>query len=272
MTDSIYKGDDFESKVRKQVEFYFSDSNLLTDKFLFKIYEANDGWVELKTILTFSRMRQFRPEERVIAALKESEKLVLSPNEDLIRRKEPLKDFNEVKNNRKRNTVHIEGFPHEATQEELETFFNKLAENLPKEKSITSLRRIKKRANNEFFGVVDVEFNTQEDAEFALNDLSFAYPDGVLPEDASEEKKSMLKKMSLLTFQELRANSKRFGVNDVTRRRESFNESQRKKLKKNPKGQDETKEESKETKEEAKEETKEEAKEETKEEAKEVKE
>ncbi|KAJ8139152.1 hypothetical protein OY671_007636, partial [Metschnikowia pulcherrima] len=70
MTDSIYTGDDFEDKVKKQVEFYFSDSNLQTDKFLFKIYEANDGWVELKTILTFGRMRQYRPEERAIAALK----------------------------------------------------------------------------------------------------------------------------------------------------------------------------------------------------------
>lgn len=110
MSDFTYQGEDFEEKVRKQVEFYFSDSNLQTDKFLYKIYEANDGWVELKTLMTFGRMRQFRPEEKVIAALKNSEKLVLSANDELISRKDPLKDLNELKTIRKRNTVHIEGF------------------------------------------------------------------------------------------------------------------------------------------------------------------
>lgn len=234
MSDSVYKGEDFDLKVRKQVEFYFSDSNLQTDKFLWKIYEANDGWVELKTILTFSRMRQFRPEDKVIAALKESSKLVLSANEDMIRRSDPLKDFNEVKNIRKRNTVHIEGLPSDASQDDLESFFNKLASNFPKENSICSLRRIKKRANNEFFGVIDIELNTQEDAEFLLNDLNFSYPEGVVTE-VNEDKKDSLKKMSLLTFQEMRANGKRFGVNEITKRRESFNDSQRKKFKKNPK-------------------------------------
>ena len=97
MTDSIYTGDDFAEKVKKQVEFYFSDSNLQTDKFLWRIYEANDGWVELKTILTFGRMRQYRPEEKVIEALKTSDKLTLSPNEDMVRRSAPLKDYNELK-------------------------------------------------------------------------------------------------------------------------------------------------------------------------------
>lgn len=101
MTDFVYQGEDFDEKVRKQVEFYFSDSNLQTDKFLWKIYESNDGWVELKTILTFGRMRQYRPEDKVISALKELKKLVLSANNDMIRRKDPIKDFNEVKNTRK---------------------------------------------------------------------------------------------------------------------------------------------------------------------------
>ncbi|KAG2732550.1 hypothetical protein G9P44_004967 [Scheffersomyces stipitis] len=237
MSDSIYKGEDFEEKVRKQVEFYFSDSNLQTDKFLWKIYEANDGWVELKTILTFGRMRQYRPEEKVIAALKESEKLVLSANEESIRRKDPVKDFNEVKNTRKRNTVHIEGFPTEAEQEDLENWFNtKIAPNLPKESGFNSLRRIKSRVKKEFFGVVDIELKSQEDAEFILNKLEITYPQGIVKaDDEGVDKKTLLKKMSLLTFQEMRESGKRFGVNDVTKRRNSFNDNHRgnKKFKKN---------------------------------------
>lgn len=227
MTDFVYQGSDFEEKVKKQVEFYFSDSNLQTDKFLWRIYEANDGWVELKTILTFGRMRQYRPEDRVIAALKTSDKLVLSPKEDMIRRKDPLREFNELKNVRKRNSVHIEGFPNETSQEDLEEFFNtKICPNLPKEKVICSIRRIKTRSTKEFFGVVDIEFKTQEDADFFLKEVEISYPQGIVPKEPTDVgEKSVLRKMSLLTFQEMRESSKRFGVNEVTKRRNSFNES-----------------------------------------------
>lgn len=231
MSDTVYTGEDFDARVRKQVEFYFSDSNLQTDKFLWRIYEANDGWVELKTILTFGRMRQYRPEEKVISALKESDKLVLSANGDLIRRKDPLKDQNELKNTRKRNSVHVEGFPSDVSQESLEEWFNeKIVPQLPQEKMVCSIRRIRNRATKEFFGVVDVEFKTQEDAQHFLG-LSVSYPEGVVDKDCVEEK-NLLKKMSLLRFREMRESGKRFGVNDVTKRRNSFKDSNKRKAQK----------------------------------------
>ncbi|RLV83482.1 hypothetical protein JA9_004788 [Meyerozyma sp. JA9] len=229
MSDSVYKGSDFADKVRKQVEFYFSDSNLQTDKFLWRIYEANDGWVELKTILTFGRMRQYRPEDKVIDALKASDKLVLSSNNDMIRRKDPLKDFNELKNTRRRNSVHIEGFPKDATQEDLEEWFStKIVPQLPVEKALCSIRRHRTKAGREFLGIADVEFKTQEDAEYFLNKLNVSYPDGILEGDGVEGK-DVLKKMSLLTYKELKEGGKRFGVNEVTKRRSSFNDSRGKK-------------------------------------------
>ncbi|EDK39003.1 hypothetical protein PGUG_03101 [Meyerozyma guilliermondii ATCC 6260] len=229
MSDSVYKGSDFDEKVRKQVEFYFSDSNLQTDKFLWRIYEANDGWVELKTILTFGRMRQYRPEDKVIEALKASDKLVLSSNNDMIRRKDPLKDFNELKNTRRRNSVHIEGFPKDATQEDLEEWFStKIVPKLPVEKALCSIRRHRTKAGREFLGIADVEFKTQEDAEYFLNELNVSYPDGILDGD-NVEGKDVLKKMSLLTYKELKEGGKRFGVNEVTKRRSSFNDSRGKK-------------------------------------------
>lgn len=226
MSDYVYKGEDFDDKVRKQVEFYFSDSNLQTDKFLWRIFEANDGWVELKTILTFGRMRQYRPEERVIEALKNSDKLVLSADGALIKRKDPLKDFNELRNIRKRNSVHVEGFPAKLSQEDLEEFFEgKIAPKLPKEKSIASIRRIRTKAKKEFFGTVDVEFKTQEDADYFIKELKICYPQGIVDENSEVEQKDELKKMSLLSFQELKEGGKRFGVNEVTKRRNSFNDS-----------------------------------------------
>lgn len=226
MSDFVYKGEDFDDKVRKQVEFYFSDSNLQTDKFLWRIFEANDGWVELKTILTFGRMRQYRPEERVIEALKNSDKLVLSADGALIKRKDPLKDFNELRNIRKRNSVHVEGFPAKLSQDDLEEFFEKkIAPKLPKEKSVASIRRIRTKAKKEFFGTIDVEFKTQEDADYFIKELKICYPQGVLDENSEVEQKDELKKMSLLAFQELKEGGKRFGVNEVTKRRNSFNDS-----------------------------------------------
>ncbi|EGW35208.1 uncharacterized protein SPAPADRAFT_58408 [Spathaspora passalidarum NRRL Y-27907] len=250
MSDFVYQGEDFDEKVRKQVEFYFSDSNLQTDKFLWKIYQANEGWVELKTILTFGRMRQYRPEEKVIAALKESSQLVLSESGDMIKRKEPVKDLDEIKNTRKKNTIHIEGFPKDATQEDLESWFQeKIVVSLPKEQGISSLRRIKSRAKKEFFGVVDVELKTLEDAEYLLNEVELAYPQGIVTATEEEDKKNLLKKMSLLRFQEMRESAKRFGVNEVTKRRNSFNDNQKgKKFGKNFKGKREPRETTEETK------------------------
>lgn len=255
MSENVYQGEDFEEKVRKQVEFYFSDSNLQTDRFLWKIYEANDGWVELKTILTFGRMRQYRPEERVIKALKDSDKLIVSGSNDMVRRKDPLKDFNELKNSRKRNSVHIEGFPKHLNQEQLEDFFNeKIISHLPECKEYCSIRRIRNKSTKEFFGVVDVEFKTLKDAEYLLNEMEISYPKGLISKHEDVDKKDLLKKMSLLTFQEMKENGKRFGINEVTKRKNSFNSNKdvkkfRKNNKRSEKGENGVKEEGKEAEE-----------------------
>ncbi|MDB0053701.1 hypothetical protein N9F40_01560 [bacterium] len=50
--------DDAKSKVKAQMEFYFSDSNLPRDKFLRETVEADpDGFVDIQLLATFSRMR-----------------------------------------------------------------------------------------------------------------------------------------------------------------------------------------------------------------------
>jgi La domain len=43
----------------KQIEFYFSDSNLPRDKFLLdKVHASPAGWVDLGLVATFERMRE----------------------------------------------------------------------------------------------------------------------------------------------------------------------------------------------------------------------
>ena len=45
--------------ILQQVEFYFGDANLPTDKFLLKTVRKDpDGWVDLSIIIGFARMKK----------------------------------------------------------------------------------------------------------------------------------------------------------------------------------------------------------------------
>lgn len=77
-------------EIRKQVEFYFSDSNLLTDTFLLRqVNGSENNPVAVKTIHDFKRMRRFQPYSAVVAALKDSTTLTIT-DDDCIVRKTPL--------------------------------------------------------------------------------------------------------------------------------------------------------------------------------------
>lgn len=56
------------AKIRKQIEFYFSDSNIAKDKFLKgKATETPEGWVSLEVIGSFKRMKELTEDAAVIA-------------------------------------------------------------------------------------------------------------------------------------------------------------------------------------------------------------
>jgi hypothetical protein len=63
---------DLADQIRKQVCFYFSDSNIVRDNFLKgKVAENADGWVPLDIIASFKRMTQLSPDiEVVVEALR----------------------------------------------------------------------------------------------------------------------------------------------------------------------------------------------------------
>ncbi|KAK3254131.1 hypothetical protein CYMTET_36647 [Cymbomonas tetramitiformis] len=78
--------------LRLQVEYYFGDANLPTDKFLLKEIRSNaDGWVRLETILTFRRMQRMRTNLRdAAAALRASSMVAVHPDGDRVRRVAPM--------------------------------------------------------------------------------------------------------------------------------------------------------------------------------------
>ncbi|GMM32263.1 Lhp1 protein [Martiniozyma asiatica (nom. inval.)] len=156
-----------KAKILNQVEFYFSDSNLLNDKFLFTTQSANDGWVPIQTISQFERMKKYRPVEVIVEALKSSAELLeVSENGELVRRKSPLpKNYNEIQMGINKRSIVAEKLPEEATLDELLKFFNTLA-------PVNQVRMKKtKGKNKKFLGVCTVEFKKQEDAEKVIADI-----------------------------------------------------------------------------------------------------
>ncbi|KAK0715800.1 hypothetical protein B0H67DRAFT_250815 [Lasiosphaeris hirsuta] len=152
---------DDPDKIRAQVEFYFNDSNLPADKFMWE----QTGGVEnkpvlIKTICAFKRMRNFQPYSAVVAALKDSRSLEVSgeEGEELVRRKKAYVISTEAQKARLAASIYVKGFGDEesSTQFDLEAFFNKFGDI-----NIVKLRRTQE---NLFKGSVFVEFASEEGA------------------------------------------------------------------------------------------------------------
>ncbi|KAL9004321.1 MAG: hypothetical protein Q9188_002863 [Gyalolechia gomerana] len=157
--------------IRKQsnkVEFYFSDSNLLQDQFLFNKVQGHDNLpVPISVIHSFKRMRHFQPFSAIVDALKESTTLnVVGDENDHIQRKTPLpeglkdKPMGEVKkvfeDEAMKRSVYVKGFGEEepSTQFDIEAFF---AEYGP-----TNSVRLRRAFNKSFKSSVFVEFDSEE--------------------------------------------------------------------------------------------------------------
>ncbi|KAK3369128.1 hypothetical protein B0T24DRAFT_595901 [Lasiosphaeria ovina] len=146
-------------KIRAQVEYYFGDSNLPTDKFMWETTggEANKP-MSLKTICSFKRMARFQPYSAVVAALKESKSLEVSgeEGEEVVKRKKAYSSSTEAQKERLTRTVYAKGFGEETktTQFDVEAFFAEFG----------PIRRVVLRRDDKdtFKESVFVEFDTED--------------------------------------------------------------------------------------------------------------
>ena len=128
--------DDAKAKVKAQIEFYFSDSNLPRDKFLRETVEADpDGFVDIALLVTFSRVRALLTafggphNEETIAAvtavLETSQELTVSDDRKRIKRATELRPREEVDAEVEKRSVYASPFPMTTTIDELTEFFSK---------------------------------------------------------------------------------------------------------------------------------------------------
>lgn len=159
--------------IRKQVEFYFSDSNLPTDQFLFnKVGGSLNNPVEIELIRTFKRMRHFEPLEAIIEALKTSKTLNLVENDSKVQRKVPLDKILDAGTDPEKlrifedkampRSIYAKGFGPEvpSTQFDIEAFFAPYGP--------TNAIRLRRTDDKLFKGSVFVEFENEELAEAFL--------------------------------------------------------------------------------------------------------
>ncbi|KAJ7098185.1 hypothetical protein B0H15DRAFT_824526 [Mycena belliarum] len=112
-------------KAARQIEFYFADSNLPYDKFMWTLHtKTPDHWVPIATVASFKRMRDFSSlgNEWVARALREhSTQLAVDADGVNVRRttevQEPKDQFE--------RSVYAKGFPeeNETLQARIEAFF-----------------------------------------------------------------------------------------------------------------------------------------------------
>ncbi|GER24586.1 phospho-n-acetylmuramoyl-pentapeptide-transferase, partial [Striga asiatica] len=120
--------EDLRRRIIKQVEYYFGDENLPTDKFLMNYVTKNvEGFVPIGVIASFRKMKKLtRDTALIVAALKESTFLVVSSNGKKVKRLHPL-PLAEIKD------------PMVCTV---------LVENLPTDHSVENLRHVFGEAGN----------------------------------------------------------------------------------------------------------------------------
>ncbi|KAM8933772.1 lupus La protein isoform 2-T2 [Pelodytes ibericus] len=166
---------DLETRICQQIEFYFGDHNLPRDKFLKEQLSLDDGWVPLKTMITFNRLSRLSKDfTQIFEALKKSKTGLLELDEEKgkIRRSadKPLPEVTEeYKNAVKKRSVYIKGFSTETTLDEIKEWL----ENKGSIENI-QMRRTLQRA---FKGSVFVVFNTDELAKKFLENRNLKFKD-----------------------------------------------------------------------------------------------
>lgn len=178
--------EDLERKIVRQIEYYFSDVNMIRDKFLQNEIIKDEGWISLSILTTFKRLQSLTTDfKTIINALKKSSSGLLELNEmdNKIRRNpdRPLPNSQaELELTLKNRTAFVKGFPktENVTLDKLLLFFEKYG-------STDNIQMKKQFKTKDFNGSVFVVFPTEDKArQFVENSkqIPIKYDDGTILE------------------------------------------------------------------------------------------
>ena len=158
--DPILRG-----KIKKQIEFYFSDSNYRKDAFLRAAAESNpEGFVPIATLITFNKLKALSTDAILIAnSLSDSSTVEVSSDGLSLRRTKALSSVDTSS----ARTIYVKGYPrddssitHETVSEQFSAFGNVL---------MVRIRRYKDTEGKlQFKGSVFIEYETEEQMQAAI--------------------------------------------------------------------------------------------------------
>mmetsp|Transcript_53274 Transcript_53274/g.98499 ORF Transcript_53274/g.98499 Transcript_53274/m.98499 type:complete len:663 (-) Transcript_53274:36-2024(-) len=168
-SDAPVEEEPWLQRVRKQVEFYFSDANLRKDAWFQKRSQENDGFIELSDILRFSRMQvlRCRYHSQLVQAIRKSTMLVLNADKTAVKRdfdKAPIKEIDPLP-----NTVYVEGIPLVFTVDDAYQFFKRYG-------TVCYVDMPLQRETREPLGFCFVEFAQPQQAAAAISALEGTWP------------------------------------------------------------------------------------------------
>ena len=165
--------DEQKAALSKQICYYFSDSNIMDDKYLLgKVKDNAEGWVELAVLARFNKLKQITTEiPEIAASLEGAEGLVLSEDKTKIRRTQPLPtEWNPAP-----RTIYVKGLPEEEEVDVLTEFFTKFGK--VNKVAKRSFRGKPKEGQSRWKKSAYVEFSTEEEAAKAIAELT-VYKEG----------------------------------------------------------------------------------------------
>lgn len=145
-------------KILKQIEYYFSDVNIVRDKFMLNEIEKDSGWIPISTLLKFSKLRELtKIENDIVEAIKanKSDIIEIDDKSSKIRRLHPIPDIITFTKSLDERTIHLRCFPTDYTYENLRTF----CEQFGQVESIMMRRHFKTKA---FKGNINVVYKERE--------------------------------------------------------------------------------------------------------------
>lgn len=181
-----------EQDIIRQIEYYFSESNMRRDKFLKqKSEEDPDKWIPISVLLTFKRLQALTEDPKVVvdSMLKSSHGIIeVSEDKTKIRRHpdNPLPEFNEARRKElTQRTAYAKGFPLDSNMNTLVEYFNN---NFEKVESIIMRKYFNQTDKKYYFkGSVFALFETKEAAEEFVKRAELKYGEKALLRYMQEE-------------------------------------------------------------------------------------